>query len=273
MTAAMVGTVMMLDRGLPALVVIVTVPPAAAAIIIALEWVIPFRREWNRDHQDFRTDCVHIALSAWAVESVPLVINGVLVAGAIAISNTLGRPPWPVEWPVGVQVMLALVVSELFHYAVHRSLHRFAPLWKLHSVHHSARRLYWLNATRVHPLEGLLHISTGATMLVLLGVPAYVLTIHTVFLAIARVFQHANLDLRLGPLNWIFSTPEVHRFHHSTARSEVEANYGTVLLVWDWICGTRRATPAGEGPAQIGGPSLPPGWWAQVSSPFRRPRA
>lgn len=270
MAASVLVAAAMLARGASPLLVIVTVPPAAGAIIIALEWVIPFRREWLRDHGDFRTDCVHIVLSAWAVESLPLVVNGALVAAAAAVAGGLGRAPWPVEWPIGVQVALALVVSELFHYAIHRALHRFGPLWRLHAVHHSSTRLYWLNATRVHPLEGLFHIATGATALVIVGVPADVLTIHTVFLAVARVFQHANLDLRLGPLNWLFSTPEVHRFHHSTVRAEVEANYGTALLVWDWVFGTRRATPAGGAPAQIGGPTMPPGWWAQVSAPFRR---
>jgi len=271
MVASVWSAVAMLAHGLAPLVIILTVPPVAGAIIIVLEWVIPFRREWLHDHHDFRTDCVHIVLSAWAVESLPLVVNGVLVAGAAAVAGGLGRAPWPVEWPLGVQVVLALVASELFHYTIHRCLHRFGPLWKLHAVHHSSERLYWLNATRVHPLEGLFHIATGATALVIAGVPTTVLTIHTVFLAVARVFQHSNLDLRMGPLNWIFSTPNVHRFHHSTVRAEVEANYGTVLLVWDWVFGTRRATPDDGAPAQIGGPKLPTGWWGQVTSPFRRP--
>jgi sterol desaturase/sphingolipid hydroxylase (fatty acid hydroxylase superfamily) len=273
MAGSVAAAVILLRHGVMPVVAILTVPPIAAAIIIGLEWLIPFRREWNRDQNDFRTDCVHIVLSAWAVESLPLVVNGALVAGALAIAGALGRPPWPVEWPFALQVALALVASELFHYTIHRALHRFAPLWKLHAVHHSARRLYWLNATRVHPFEGLFHIATGATALVLAGVPADVLTVHTVFLAVARVFQHSNLDLLHGPLNWIFSTNEVHRFHHSTEREEVEANFGTVVLVWDWVFGTRRATPPGGGPAEIGGPSLPPGWWGQVSSPFRGRRA
>src|SRR5207247_1823764 len=92
----------------------------------------------------------------------------------------------------------------------------------------------------------------------------------TVVAAVARLFQRANLDVRLGPLNAIFSATEVHRFHHSTDRAEVEANYGCISLVWDWLCGTRRAVSAGDTPAQIGGPSLPIGWWGQVMSAFRR---
>jgi sterol desaturase/sphingolipid hydroxylase (fatty acid hydroxylase superfamily) len=259
----------MLRHGLSPLWVIVTVPPAATGIVIALEWVIPFRRDWLRDHGDFRTDCMHLALSAWAVESLPLVLNGVLVACAAALAGAIGRAPWPREWPLAAQLALALVAGELLHYAVHRAQHRFPVLWKLHAVHHSSQRLYWLNATRTHPLEGLLHILAGTTVLVVIGAPADLLTVHAVFLGVARVFQHANLDLRLGPLNWMLSTLEVHRFHHSTVRDEVEANYGTVLLVWDWVFGTRRATPAGSAPSCIGGARPHDGWWAQVCSPFR----
>jgi sterol desaturase/sphingolipid hydroxylase (fatty acid hydroxylase superfamily) len=262
----------MLRAGISPFVVIVVISPAAAAIVIGLERVIPFRPEWNHSHGDFRTDCTHLVLSAWAVESVPAVAHGTLVVGAAKLAGLVGRTPWPIEWSIWTQLVLALVVSEFFHYAVHRALHSFAPLWRLHAVHHSSQRLYWLNATRVHPFEGLIHIATGATALVLLGVPTGVLTLHAVFLGVARLFQHANLDVRLGPLNSIFSATEVHRFHHSTDRADTDANYGTALLVWDWIFGTRRAVPNASAPATVGGPRLPSGWLGQVLWSFKRQR-
>lgn len=262
----------MLRTGTSPFVVIVVVSPLAAALVIALERMIPFRAEWNADKGDFRTDCTHLVLSAWAVESVPAVAHGTLVVGATKLAGLVGRTPWPIEWSLWAQLALALVVSELFHYTVHRALHTFGPLWRLHAVHHSSQRLYWLNATRVHPFEGLIHIATGATALVLLGVPADVLTVHAVFLGVARLFQHANLDVRLGPLNLIFSATEVHRFHHSTDRAETDANYGTALLVWDWILGTRRAVPRASAPTTIGGPRLPQSWLGQVLWSFRSRR-
>jgi len=263
----------LLGAGVSPLAVIVTVSPVAAAFVIALEWTIPFRREWLRDQGDLRTDCIHLVVSAWVVESLPALGHGALIAGAIAVSGAVGRPPWPTEAPVWAQLGLALLVSELIHYTLHRALHAFDPMWRLHAVHHSAPRLYWLNATRVHPLEGLLHIATGATVLVVAGVPSEVLTLHAVWLGIGRLFQHANIDVRLGVLNLVFSGTEVHRFHHSIERGEADANYGNNLLVWDWVFGTRRAVPHASAPAQIGGPRLPAGWWGQVTSPFRRDTA
>jgi sterol desaturase/sphingolipid hydroxylase (fatty acid hydroxylase superfamily) len=269
---ATVAAAAMLAAGVSPFVAIITATPAAGLLIIALEWVIPFRREWLRDHDgDFKTDCVHIVLSAWAVESLPTLLHGALIAGAATVAGAVGRAPWPIEWPIAAQLVLALCVSELCHYTVHRALHRFAPLWRLHAVHHSSRRLYWLNATRVHPLEGLLHIAAGATVLVLIGVPAPVLALHAVFIGVVRLFQHANLDVRLGPLNLIFSSTEVHRFHHSTDRADTDANYGSVLLLWDWIFGTRRAVPYAAAPSEIGGPALPRSWWGQITWSFRRP--
>jgi sterol desaturase/sphingolipid hydroxylase (fatty acid hydroxylase superfamily) len=193
----------------------------------------------------------------------------VLVVGAARLAGAVGGTPWPVGWPIGAQLALALVIGELFGYLVHRAMHRFAPLWRVHAIHHSAVRLYWLNATRVHPIEAFLHIATGATALVLLGIPAPVLTIHAVFLGVFRLFQHANLDVRLGPLNAVFSSTEVHRYHHSTERGEADANYGSVLLLWDWLLGTHRAVPSASAPSVIGGADLPAGWLAQLLSPFR----
>jgi sterol desaturase/sphingolipid hydroxylase (fatty acid hydroxylase superfamily) len=53
------------------------------------------------------------------------------------------------------------------------------------------------------------------------------------------IFQHANVQLRLGPLNWFFSMAELHRWHHSRTVEEANHNYGQTISVWDWVFGTR----------------------------------
>ena len=88
----------------------------------------------------------------------------------------------------------------------------------------------------------------------------------------SRVFQHCNLDLRLGPLNWIFSMAELHRWHHSTLIVESNRNYGQELIVWDAVFGTRFLPPGREPPERIGIPDLPrfpTGYLAHLSSVFR----
>ncbi len=46
-----------------------------------------------------------------------------------------------------------MIVSEFGSYWAHRLMHERPLLWRLHAVHHSAERLYWLNAGRFHPLD------------------------------------------------------------------------------------------------------------------------
>jgi len=68
---------------------------------------------------------------------------------------------------------------------------------------------------------------------------------------VSNIFQHANIKLKYGILNYIFSTNELHRWHHSTELKEANNNYGAVLVVWDLVFGTfyQKAELA---PSQLG---------------------
>jgi len=74
---------------------------------------------------------------------------------------------------------------------------------------------------------------------------------YSVVLAISAAFQHANIDLDNGVLNYVFNTNELHRWHHSRRLDESNANYGAVLVVWDLLFGTYRPRTPGR-PAEIG---------------------
>ena len=50
--------------------------------------------------------------------------------------------------------------------------------------------------------------------------------------------SHANIDTACGWLNYVFNTPEVHRYHHSRVPKEANTNYGQVLMVFDVLFGT-----------------------------------
>ena len=87
-----------------------------------------------------------------------------------------------------------------------------------------------------------------------------------------KAHQHSNLKLRLGPLNWIFSMAELHRWHHSPVVEEANHNYGGNLIIWDVVFGTRWLPPDRESPAKIGMDSLPHfpmGFVDQMVSPLR----
>ncbi len=226
-----------------------------------VERAVPWERRWNLPQGDSAVDVLHLAISTIAVE----------VVFALAVAPLPSLEVWPASLPLPVQVVLALLVAELGAYWAHRWMHALGPLWRVHRVHHSPRRLHSLNASRNHPLETLMLLLTAGGPLLVLGAPPLVIAL-TAALAIAHLqFQHANARLELGGLNWLLAGPELHRWHHSRVPEDANGNYGHVLIVWDVLFRTRIAHPR-RPPADVGlfdGSSLPESYAAQLAAPFR----
>jgi sterol desaturase/sphingolipid hydroxylase (fatty acid hydroxylase superfamily) len=247
---------------------------SAYALIAALERLLPHRREWNLPHGDVRTDVLHLLLSGQGANAAfQATLAGAAVAGGLWISGRLGRGLWPAHWPALLQLGLALWVAELGHYWYHRLAHERALLWRLHAAHHSAQRLYWLNATRFHPLDLFALISVETLPLLLLGIDRRALLAYLVFRAVYGQIQHCNIELRIpAPLNWLFSSHELHRWHHSELPREANHNYAATLSCWDLLFGTyfRPADRAFRGAVGIADlPRFPKGYLAQLLAPLR----
>ena len=108
--------------------------------------------------------------------------------------------------------------------------------------------------------------------MILLGCGRQVLALFTLSTSVIGMFQHAKIQLRLGPLNWIFSMTELHRWHHSRDKREGNSNYGANLIVWDVLFGTRFLPEERElDPEHIGisnMPNFPQRYLGQLMSPF-----
>jgi sterol desaturase/sphingolipid hydroxylase (fatty acid hydroxylase superfamily) len=273
MIAAVAAAHAALSKGADSGATVAGINVAAMVVVLALERALPYRERWNRSFGDVRTDVLHLIFSTSAGElGRTLGVAGAAWA-SVRLSAAIGAGLWPSGWPVAAQVGLAMVVGELPVYWLHRLEHRGGFLWRLHAVHHSAPRLYFLNSARNHPIDAALSVALLAAPLVLLGAGEKVLAISMVIWAVHALLQHSNVDVRLGPLNWILSMAEVHRWHHSRVLGESNANYGQTLLVWDVVFGTRRV-PAGREPPEdvglAGLPAFPMGWLGQLASPFVR---
>ena len=131
-----------------------------------------------------------------------------------------------------------LLVAELLRYPLHVAAHNTKTLWRLHAVHHSPKKLYWLNVGRFHPAEKALQYTLDTLPFILVGVGPEVVALYFVFYAVNGFYQHSNVDVRYGLLNYIVSGPELHRWHHSKRIHESNRNYGNNLIVWDLVFGT-----------------------------------
>jgi sterol desaturase/sphingolipid hydroxylase (fatty acid hydroxylase superfamily) len=260
------------NREANALVALLVPLALGYAVVIAGERLYPYVTDWNRSHDDVATD------AAWwlSINTTGLALRPLAAVVAIPIGGWLsarfGAGLWPSEWPLLGQLALAFVIVEFFHYWAHRLMHETDILWRFHATHHSAPRLYWLNSARFHIVDIAL-LNLGFTIpLVALGADARVLSLWIVASAIHGLFQHANMSIRCGPLNWLFSMAELHRWHHSRTERESNTNYGSNLIIWDVAFGTRFLPKDREPPKDIGIAGLsafPMSWWRQLLSPFR----
>lgn len=203
-----------------------------------LERAAPFRASWSKNRGDLSVDLVSAGILIALVDpllkiAAPLLI--VWVYASFALDSPMGH-----ALPLWAEISLVLVLVEFGKYWAHRLHHTFGPVWWLHAMHHSSERLYVLNGLRFHPLNYVINFSVSFVPVMLLGAsPEAILG----YLAISQpvvLVQHANINLRHGFMNAIFSTPEAHRWHHSTISSEANRNYGNAFLIWDHVFGTYR---------------------------------
>ncbi|MBW2268137.1 MAG: sterol desaturase family protein [Deltaproteobacteria bacterium] len=241
------------------------------ALVILGERLCPYVPDWNRSHGDVATDAAWwLSINATGLSLRPLAALVAVPVGAW-LSERFGAELWPSDWSLLAQLGLSLVIVEFFQYWAHRWMHEIDFLWRFHATHHSAPRLYWLNAARFHIVDIAL-LNLGLTIpLITLGADARVITLWLVGSTLHGLFQHSNIMIRCGPLNWIFSMAELHRWHHSRTIREANTNYGSNLILWDIVFGSRFLPKDRQPPADIGIANLsafPMTWWQQLVSPF-----
>ena len=242
-------------------------------IIAAVERFFYWQRAWLHSNGDLSVDIGHLLISGLLTTEllkIPIFLFSIAVAAWLA--ESIGMSLWPSHWSLWLQLPLALVFGEFFLYWIHRLSHEFDWLWRFHAMHHSAPRLYFLNAVRFHPVDIALSTFSPLVPLILLGADARVIALFGLVSAVHGLFQHANIVLVLGPLNWIFSMAELHRWHHSRLLDESNTNFGQNLILWDIVHGTRFLPKDREPPSEIGIaglPSFPMDYVGQLLSPLR----
>lgn len=243
----------------------------AALVILVIERVIPYRRQWRPGAADLADDALFMLV-------VQILLPLALAWAAVWLTQRLLRDHglvlavWPAAWPIWAQVLLKLASGDLLRYWLHRWSHERAPLWRLHAVHHHPPKLYSVNVFRFHPADKALQFLCDSLPFIILGIGPDVLAYYFVVYATSGFFQHSNADLRLGWLNYLVSGPELHRWHHSQLVEESNHNYAHTLIVWDLLFGTYyRPRDAEVGRLGLIEQDYPARFAGQLLAPFRRP--
>lgn len=241
-----------------------------AITLFVLEKIIPFEKSWNKDDGQTWANIAHTLSSKGTVQTLVIFSAAIGLAGLITPASEPGYGIWPRHWPLWLQVPMSVVIGEFGLYWAHRLAHEWYPLWRFHAVHHSVNRLWIINTGRFHFLDSLVSILISMTILLALGAPMEVMIWLSAITAFIGMMTHCNVDMRAGPLSWLFNTPELHRWHHSRRLIEGNSNYGENVMIWDHVFGS-FIFPERRPSANIGiSEYMPPGFWQQLAWPFKK---
>jgi len=214
-------------------------PVVVGAVVVAvLEYARPHRNSWLPNRDNVQNDALYMGVVQLVLPKLVALAFVFLLINPFQNSFSVLTNLWPHEWPIGLQAILMILSADFLRYWLHRFAHTNKYLWRLHAVHHSPDKLYWLNVARFHPLEKALQMVFDVLPFMILGVSEYVIALYFVFYAINGFFQHSNIELRFGWLNYIISSPQLHRWHHSKLPQESNMNYGNNFIVWDLLFGS-----------------------------------
>lgn len=228
----------LLNSGFP-LQISAYIPIILGVVIITfLEHKFPYRKSWLPKTSDVRNDAAFMVVVQVILPRILSLFVAFTISKYIKNKGLTPAEYWPHHFLPIVQAFLMVLFADFFRYWFHRASHEWYSLWRLHAVHHSPHKLYWINVGRFHPIDKTLQFLFDSLPFIIVGVSEEVLAIYFVFYAINGFFQHCNIDLKLGFLNYIISGPELHRWHHSFIIEEANKNYGNNLIIWDLLFGT-----------------------------------
>jgi sterol desaturase/sphingolipid hydroxylase (fatty acid hydroxylase superfamily) len=251
---------------------------AISLFVWVLEMLFPWRKEQAIFRQDFFVDAFYMFFNFFlfgligynAISNVGVeLFNDFL--GLFGVTNLVALNV--AAWPIWGQFLLMFIVRDFIQWNVHRLLHKYPWMWEFHKVHHSVEEMGFAAHLRYHWMETVIYRFFEYLPLAMIG---FGLTdffwLHLFTIAIGH-FNHANIYLPIGPLKYIFNTPQMHLWHHAEELPDTHPNginYGISLSIWDYLFGT-AVFPKSESHIKLGFPELaqfPKTLWEQLKYPF-----
>lgn len=216
------------------------------ALFASLEALAPRRARSQPRSARWFTNLSIVVLDTLALRALAIALPLLAVGAAV----DAGRMGWglfnTLDWPLWLEVVLAILILDLAIWAQHLVTHKVPILWRFHRVHHADRDFDVTTALRFHPVEILASMMLKIGLVYLLGPAALAVLLFEIILNGTAMFNHSNLRLPLWldrAVRLVLVTPDMHRVHHSIHRHEHDSNYGFALSVWDRIFRTYRPKP------------------------------
>lgn len=215
----------------------------------SLEYLIPRRKLTASKLKRWSTNFLIVGIDTAFVRAMgALAIPLAAVATAIWAEGAGWGLFNGVDWPIWLEILLAVVVLDFAIWLQHVASHKVPAFWRLHQMHHADTDIDVSTAIRFHPFEIALSMIWKIICVLALGPAALAVVIFEVILNASAMFNHANINLPKpldAVLRQVVVTPDMHRVHHSIERREHDSNYGFALSIWDRWFGTYTAEPKG----------------------------
>jgi sterol desaturase/sphingolipid hydroxylase (fatty acid hydroxylase superfamily) len=218
---------------------------AISLVVYALERLFPWRKDQPAIREDFWLDAFYMFFNFFIFGLVGYIAISNVVSQAfndlLAVFGIRNLVALNVaKWPFWSQLLLMFVVRDFIQWNVHRLLHYVPALWQFHKVHHSVRQMGFAAHLRYHFMETLVYRTFEYIPLAMIGFGIQDFILVHLFAIVIGHLNHANFYLPLGPLQYIFNSPQMHIWHHSKElpKGSYGINYGITLSVWDYLFGT-----------------------------------
>ena len=206
-------------------------------IFIPVELFFPKNKEQTKFHEEWRTDLVYFVISHLFIQFFGIITQkpAILFFGWIGLDKL---HVWVQNLPFLAALFLAFFTTDLFQYWAHRIFHSHVYLWRFHSVHHSTKNMDWLAGSRTHFIDIFFTRAMTFVPLYILGFSSTVFNVYIIFIAIHAVFIHSNTRINIGPLKYIFTTPQYHHWHHCEDPEHYGKNFASIFPFIDKVFGT-----------------------------------
>lgn len=252
---------------------------AISVAVYALELLFPWRKNQRAIREDFWLDAFYMFFNFFLFGLVGYAGFSMVVSTAftdfLALFGVRNLVAVSVAaWPHGVQLLVLFVVRDFVQWNVHRLLHWSPWLWEYHKVHHSVREMGFAAHMRYHFMETLVYRTCEYLPLAMIGFGIQDFILVHLFTILIGHLNHANFYLPLGPLKYVFNSPQMHIWHHvkDLPDAKTSINYGITLSVWDYLFGTALIPHNGRD-IQLGFEDVdayPHGFFQQMVQPFKK---
>ena len=215
-------------------------------LFFVLEIIAPWRKNQSRIRKDFWLDAFYMLFNFFLFS---LVIYNALSDVAVnlfqdflsyfGLNNLVAFEIG--NWPKVTQLITLFVVRDFIQWWIHRLLHRSKFLWQFHKIHHSVEQMGFAAHLRYHWMENVVYRGLEYVPLAMIGFGIDDFFVVHIFTLSVGHFNHSNLKIPLGPLKYIFNSPQMHIWHHAyylPKEHKYGVNFGLTLSIWDYIFGT-----------------------------------